>query len=125
MSPTFSALSLTLIFSVGGLLNFAHGDFLALAMYGVFALYTGFKIDAYVAAPIMFVVFFLLGFVMLACLWAVGGSLASRIEDLSSTTAVMQILVIVPFFASIFMTDPSPVQRALSYVPFTATRLSV
>lgn len=70
-----------------------------------------------------FVVFFLLGFVMLACLWAVGGSLASRIEDLSSTTAVMQILVIVPFFASIFMTDPSPVQRALSYVPFTAPLL--
>ncbi len=58
------ALSLTLIFSVGGLLNFAHGDFLALAMYGVFALYTAFKIDAYVAAPIMFVVFFLLGMLL-------------------------------------------------------------
>jgi ABC-2 type transport system permease protein len=70
-----------------------------------------------------FIVFFLLGFVMLACLWAVGGSLASRVEDLSSTTAVMQILVIVPFFASIFMTDPSPVQRFLSYVPFTAPLL--
>jgi ABC-2 type transport system permease protein len=70
-----------------------------------------------------FVLFFLLGFVMLACLWAVGGSLASRIEDLSSTTAVMQVLVIVPFFAAIFLIDPSPMQRLLSYVPFTAPLL--
>ena len=70
-----------------------------------------------------FIAFFLLGFVMLACLWAVGGSLASRVEDLNSTTAVMQILVIVPFFASIFLTEPGPVQRTLSYVPFTAPLL--
>lgn len=70
-----------------------------------------------------FVLFFLLGFIMLACLWAVGGSLASRIEDLSSTTAVMQVLVIVPFFAAIFLTEPSSTQRLLSYVPFTAPLL--
>lgn len=38
-----------------------------------------------------FVGFFLLGFVMLACLWAVAGSLASRVEDLNSTTVVMQV----------------------------------
>lgn len=70
-----------------------------------------------------FVGFFLLGFVMLACLWAVGGSLASRIEDLNATTIVMQVLVIVPFFAAIFAIDPGPVQRMLSYVPFTAPLL--
>jgi ABC-2 type transport system permease protein len=75
------------------------------------------------AASGWFVAFFLLGFVMLACLWAVGGSLASRVEDLSSTTAVMQVLVIVPFFAAIFLIDPSPTQRLLSYVPFTAPLL--
>ena len=70
-----------------------------------------------------FVGFFLLGFVMLACLWAVGGSLASRIEDLNATTIVMQVLVIVPFFAAIFAIDPGPVQRTLSYIPFTAPLL--
>ena len=70
-----------------------------------------------------FVGFFLLGFVMLACLWAVGGSLASRIEDLNATTIVMQVLVIVPFFAAIFAIDPGPVHRTLSYVPFTAPLL--
>ena len=70
-----------------------------------------------------FVAFFLLGFVMLACLWAVAGSLASRIEDLQATTVVMQVLVIVPFFAALFTMDSGPVQRVLSYVPFTAPLL--
>jgi ABC-2 type transport system permease protein len=70
-----------------------------------------------------FVAFFLLGFVMLACLWAVAGSLASRIEDLQATTVVMQVLVIVPFFAAIFTIDPGPAQRVLSYVPFTSPLL--
>lgn len=70
-----------------------------------------------------FVAFFLLGFVMLACLWAVAGSLASRIEDLQATTVVMQVLVIVPFFAALFAMDPGPLQRVLSYVPFTAPLL--
>jgi ABC-2 type transport system permease protein len=67
-----------------------------------------------------FVVFFLLGFVMLACLWAVAGSLASRVEDLQATTVVMQVLVIVPFFAAIFTIEPGAMQKVLSYVPFTA-----
>ena len=70
-----------------------------------------------------FLLFFLLGFVMLACLWAVAGSLASRVEDLNSTTIIMQVLVIVPFFAAIFAIDPGPTQRMLSYIPFTAPLL--
>jgi ABC-2 type transport system permease protein len=69
-----------------------------------------------------FVLFFLLGFVMLSCLWAVGGSLASRVEELSSTTAVMQILVIVPFFAAVMPIDEGT-RQVLSYVPFTAPLL--
>ena len=70
-----------------------------------------------------FVLFFVLGFVMLACLWAVAGSLSSRVEDLQSTTVVMQVLVIVPFFAAIFAIDPGPTQRVLSFIPFTAPLL--
>jgi ABC-2 type transport system permease protein len=67
-----------------------------------------------------FLVFFLLGFLMLACLWAVAGSLASRVEDLQSTTMVIQAAVMVPFFASIFVTEPGRVQEVLSYIPFTS-----
>jgi len=70
-----------------------------------------------------FLVFFLLGFLMLACLWAVGGSLASRVEDLQSTTMVMQAAVMVPFFASIFVSAPGRLQEVLSYIPFTAVLL--
>ncbi|WP_225755515.1 ABC transporter permease [Actinotalea sp. Marseille-Q4924] len=75
------------------------------------------------AASGWFVVFFLLGFVMLACLWAAAGALASRVEDLNATTVVMQVLVVVPFFTAIFAIEPGPVQRILSYVPFTAPLL--
>ena len=71
-------------------------------------------------ASVWFLVFFLLGFLMLACLWAVAGSLASRVEDLQSTTMVIQAAVMVPFFASIFVTEPGRVQEVLSYIPFTS-----
>ena len=36
-----------------------------------------------------FLVFFVAGFAALACLWAVAGSLATRSEDLQSTTPVL------------------------------------
>lgn len=67
-----------------------------------------------------FLAFFVVGFLMLACLWAVAGSLASRIEDLQSTTLYMQIAVMAPFFAAILVQDDGPLQRVLSYVPLTA-----
>ncbi|OIQ78912.1 ABC-2 family transporter protein [mine drainage metagenome] len=70
-----------------------------------------------------FLVFFLLGFVLLACLWAVAGSLVSRIEELQSTTIVMQVLVMLPFFAALFATEPGIVQTTLSYIPLTAPLL--
>ncbi|WP_372595122.1 ABC transporter permease [Actinotalea sp.] len=75
------------------------------------------------AASGWFIAFFLLGFVMLACLWAVAGSLATRTEELQATTVVMQVFVIVPFFAAIFALDPGQTQTWLSYVPFTAPLL--
>lgn len=70
-----------------------------------------------------FLAFFVVGFLMLACLWAVAGSLASRIEDLQSTTMYMQVAVMAPFFAAILLTDDTPLQRFLSYFPLTAPLL--
>jgi len=55
------ALSMTLVFSVAGLLNFAHGDFMALAMFAALVLLELFGLDPYVSAPILFVVFATLG----------------------------------------------------------------
>jgi ABC-2 type transport system permease protein len=57
-----------------------------------------------VIAPVAgwFIVFFVLGFLALAGLWAVAGSLATRQEDLGSTTLPGQMILMVPFFFSVF-----------------------
>lgn len=91
-------------------------------MLGAVAAGQGALVTQLVGSAGWFVLFFLLGFVMLSCLWAVGGSLASRVEELSSTTALMQILVVVPFFAAILPIDEGT-RTLLSYVPFTAPLL--
>jgi ABC-2 type transport system permease protein len=67
-----------------------------------------------------FVAFFLTGFTMLSCLWAAAGALASRLEDLASTTLPMQLIVTLPFFAAITVTDEGPARTALSYIPLSA-----
>ena len=51
-------LGITMVFAITGLLNFAHGDFMAMAMYLCLALYTHFHIDPYLsmllAVPLLF-----------------------------------------------------------------------
>ena len=47
------ALGLTLIYGVLHIINFAHGAALMMAMYGVYFLFTQWKIDPYWALPIM------------------------------------------------------------------------
>lgn len=46
-----------------------------------------------------FVLFFVVGFLALACLYAVAGALASRAEDLQSTTAPMTMVLILVYIA--------------------------
>ncbi|AGL20341.1 ABC transporter permease [Actinoplanes sp. N902-109] len=67
-----------------------------------------------------FLPFFVLGFVMLATLWAGVGALAGRQEDLAGASTPLQMAVMLPFFAVVFLTDNEPVMRILSYVPFSA-----
>ncbi|MGJ7440602.1 ABC transporter permease [Aquipuribacter sp. MA13-6] len=66
-----------------------------------------------------FVAFFLLGFAMLACVWAATGAMAARVEDLGSTTLPVQMLVMLPFFAAVAV-QPGTLRDVLSFVPFTA-----
>jgi ABC-2 type transport system permease protein len=67
-----------------------------------------------------FVLFFLVGFATLGCLWAAAGAVASRQEDLQSTTLPIQMVVLFPFFITSYITGGVwPV--ILSYVPFTST----
>jgi ABC-2 type transport system permease protein len=67
-----------------------------------------------------FVPFFVLGFVMLATLWAGVGALAARQEDIGSLSTPLQMAVMLPFFAVISLADNAPVMTVLSYIPFSA-----
>lgn len=62
-----------------------------------------------------FLVFFLVGFLLIACLWAVAGALASRNEDLQSTSTPVTLLLIGIFFGSAFLDGTA--HTVLSYVP--------
>ena len=67
-----------------------------------------------------FVPFFVLGFIMLASIWAGVGALAARQEDLGSTSSSVQMVVLVPFFAVLFLRDNAVALKALSYFPLSA-----
>ncbi|MDN5794410.1 MAG: ABC transporter permease [Intrasporangium sp.] len=62
-----------------------------------------------------FLVFFLVGFAVLAALWAVAGSLATRHEDLQSTSTPVTTLTMVILFGGIFLTGTW--QVIASYLP--------
>ncbi|GGB30868.1 hypothetical protein GCM10011492_21720 [Flexivirga endophytica] len=66
-----------------------------------------------------FVPFFLIGFLALAALWAVVGALATRSEDVQSTSAPMTALVAIVFFGGILTTGVF--QAVLSFVPIFST----
>ncbi|MDO5503624.1 MAG: ABC transporter permease [Actinomycetia bacterium] len=68
-----------------------------------------------------FVVFFLAGFVALACLWAVAGSLASRTEDVANTSAPLTYIIMGIYFASFLLTGNAMV--IASFIPPVSTVL--
>jgi len=62
-----------------------------------------------------FVVFFVIGFGLLACLWAVAGALASRTEDVQSTSTPLTMLTMAMFFAALLVDGSA--KTVLSFVP--------
>ncbi len=62
-----------------------------------------------------FLVFFLFGFLILAAMWAVLGSLASRPEDLNNSSAPVLALILAALGAGLFATGQLLV--VASYVP--------
>jgi ABC-2 type transport system permease protein len=67
-----------------------------------------------------FLAFFVIGFIMLAALWAGVGALAARQEDLNSVSQPVQMAVMLPFFAVVFLFENESAMRVLSYIPFSA-----
>lgn len=104
------------------LLAFAQILLLAVAGIGSLALTgeTG-LLSAIGPAVGMYVVFFVLGFVALAGLWAVAGSLASRQEDLQSTTMPGQVLLFAPYI--IAFSAGAGVKTVVSMLPIMSAML--
>ncbi|MCO1598527.1 ABC transporter permease [Micromonospora sp. RHAY321] len=67
-----------------------------------------------------FVPFFLLGFVLLAAMWAAAGALVNRQEDIAGVSTPVQLAVMLPFFAVIFLNDNATAMRVLSYLPISS-----
>ena len=59
-----ASIGLTLIFGVMKIVNFAHGEFLMIAMYGVFWGYHYFHLDPYLSLFVVVPILFLLGFLV-------------------------------------------------------------
>ena len=66
-----------------------------------------------------YVALFVLGFVSLASLWSVAGSIAGRQEDLQSTTLPGQLILFIPYFVSIFGSEE--VKTVFSMLPIVST----
>ncbi len=71
------------------------------------------------AAGTWFVVFFLLGFAAVACVWAVAGSVATRSEDLQATTTPVTVSVMAALFVGLFA--QGKVLAVASFVPLVSS----
>ena len=102
----------------------AVGQVLLLVVAGGVALAaTGRTRELGIVAPAMgwYVVFFVLGFVALASFWSVAGSLASRQQDLQSTTLPGQVLLFAPYILAVMAGET--VKTVVSMFPIVSTML--
>jgi ABC-2 type transport system permease protein len=67
-----------------------------------------------------FLPFFVIGFVMLATLWAGVGALVNRQEDIGGASMPVQIAVMLPFFAVLMLGDNPAAMTVLSYLPLSS-----
>ena len=74
-----------------------------------------------VGTPLVwFILFFVVGFVLLAAIFAASASLVSRQEDVGSVLSPVMMLTMTPYFLVVFFNDNTTVLRVMSYVPFSA-----
>jgi ABC-2 type transport system permease protein len=106
---------------VAGSTVLAFGQIVVLVAVGVGGLALSGKSDLVglvAPAAVWGVVFFALGFVALAGLWAVAGSIASRTEDLQSTTLPGQVLLFVPYLLAV--SGGAGITKVVSMVPIAS-----
>jgi ABC-2 type transport system permease protein len=66
-------------------------------------------------AMVWFVAFFALGFIALAALWSAAGAMASRVQDIASTTMPLQVVLLAGYMVGAFA--DGPVLDVVSQVP--------
>lgn len=67
-----------------------------------------------------FILFFVVGFVLLASIFASSASLVSRIEDTGPVLSPVMMLTMTPYFVIVFFNDNPLIMTIASYVPFSA-----
>ncbi len=75
-----------------------------------------------VSVAVQVVLWFVLGFALYSCLFAVGGAMASRVEELQSTTTPLTFLAVASLFAAM-NTGGDPTGRIAeiaTFIPFSA-----
>ncbi|HMO11371.1 MAG TPA: ABC transporter permease [Actinotalea sp.] len=65
-----------------------------------------------------FLAFFLLGFLLVAAMFAAAGSLVSRLEDVGTVVQPAMMLIMIPYFGVVFFSANQTVMTVLSYLPF-------
>lgn len=113
-----------LVGKVVGMTILATGQVALLAIIGLIGVsFTDYSTIVTALAPAAgwYVVFFIFGFTAVASLFAAAGALASRAEDLQSTTSPLMMIVMIAFFGSLFATGTF--QTVLSYIPIASSIL--
>ena len=93
----FGKLAAAVVLAVGQILLYA-----AVAVVGLSFTDWGDLLPGLTSGLAWFVVFFLIGFTMLAALYAVSGALASRQEDIQSTSFPVTVIIMAVFFGALF-----------------------
>lgn len=103
-------------------LAFAQMALLAgVAIIGLMFVDLPFEVSGLTEAVLWFIPFFVAGFLALACVWAAVGAMASRVEDLQSSTMPLTLVLVGVFFAGFYL-DGTAAQIG-SYFPILSTMM--
>ena len=106
VGATALALGQMVIFVAIGLIGLSVADYATL-------------LPSVAGAAVWYLVLFVIGFVALACLFAVAGAMATRAEDVQTTTSPLLTVIMIVFFGGLFLQDTWQVIG--SYVPIMST----
>lgn len=90
------------------------------ATVGLLASGQGELLSMLTAPMLWFVLFFVVGFVMLASVFAASASLVSRVEDVGSVLMPAMMLVLLPYFLVIYGGQNPTIMEVASYIPVTS-----